>query len=348
MGHHCRFLPVGLLVAVLGCGPAACAGTAGGPVFLAADAPPAANAPANRPANPPVNPNDFSPATLTIAGGTIDVRFTGRPGTIGMNRAAILQWIETAAVATSRYCGRFPVKNVRVEVRGGPGRVGNGWTYGGRLIRIRVGTASKQADLDDDWVMTHEMFHLAFPDLADNHDWMEEGLSTYLEPLARARIGTLTPEKVWGDMVEGLPRGLPPAGDRGLDRTRDHGRIYWGGCLYWFLADVEIRKKTDGRKSLDDAIRAILDAGGDGSADWEIDRVISVGDRATGTAVLREMYDRMGGKPDRPDLDALWRDLGVVYRRGRVTLDDKAPLATVRAAMTARPPEPATRPAAGR
>jgi predicted metalloprotease with PDZ domain len=142
-----------------------------------------------------------------------------------------------------------------------------------------------------------------------------------------------------------LPRGLPEAGDRGLDRTHTHGRIYWGGCLYWFLADIEIRKRTDGRKSLDDAIRAILDDGGDGSADWPIDRVIATGDRATGTTVLKELHDRMGDKPDKPDLDALWRDLGVVYRQGKVTFDDKAPLAAIREAMTKRTPEPATQPA---
>ena len=187
---------------------------------------------------------------------------------------------------------------------------------GGGRIRITVGQSTKQADLDDDWIMTHEMFHLGFPDVPDRYNWMEEGLSTYLEPIARVRVGHLTPERIWTDMFEGMPRGLPKAGDRGLDNTPTHGRIYWGGCLFWLTADIDIRKRTEGRKSLDDAIRAILDAGGDGSADWPVERVISVGDEATGTTVLKDLHERMGPQAEQTDLDALWRDLGVVYRRG--------------------------------
>jgi hypothetical protein len=287
-------------------------------------------------------PDDFSDARLEIAGGVIDVRFQGRPGA---SRQQILQWIGRAGEAVSRYYGRFPVKHVTIQVRSGMGRIRNGNTVGGRRIRIVVGHGTKQADLDDDWIMTHEMFHLGFPDLPDRYNWMEEGLSTYLEPIARVRVGHLTPQRIWADMVEGMPRGLPRAGDRGLDNTPTHGRIYWGGCLFWLTADIEIRRRTDGKKSLDDAIRAILDAGGDGSADWPIDRVISVGDKATGTTVLAEVHERMGPQAEQTDLDALWRDLGVNYRRGSVEFDDKAPLAWVRKAIATPPASATTRPA---
>jgi predicted metalloprotease with PDZ domain len=123
--------------------------------------------------------------------------------------------------------------------------------------------------LRQDWIMTHEMFHLAFPTLDDRYLWMMEGLSDYLEPVARARAGQLTPQEVWREFVEGLPQGLPAAGDRGLDNTHTRERIYWGGNLYWLLADVQIREKTNNRHSVDDAIRAILDAGGNGGADLD-------------------------------------------------------------------------------
>jgi hypothetical protein len=167
-------------------------------------------------------PDDFSDATLEIGGGTVDVHFQGRPGA---SRQQILQWIGKAGEAVTHYFGRFPVKHVTIQVRGGTGRVRNGATFGGRRIRIMVGQSTKQADLDDDWIMTHEMFHLGFPDVPDRYNWMEEGLSTYLEPIARVRVGDLTPERIWKDMVEGMPRGLPRDGDRGLDNTPTHGRI---------------------------------------------------------------------------------------------------------------------------
>ena len=44
-----------------------------------------------------------------------------------------------------------------------------------------------QADLEQDWVMTHEMCHLAFPSMDEKYVWLGEGLASYLEPLACER-----------------------------------------------------------------------------------------------------------------------------------------------------------------
>ena len=129
-------------------------------------------------------------------------------------------------------------------------------------------------------------------------------------------------------------QGLPAAGDRGLDNSRIHERIYWGGNLYWLVADLRIREKTNNRHSVDDAIRAILDAGGDGAATWSLDRVLSVGDQATQTTVLKDLHDELGPRPGAVNLDALWRQLGVQYRSGVITFDDSAPLAGIRTAIT--------------
>jgi len=188
--------------------------------------------------------------------------------------------------------------------------------------------------LNHDWILTHEMFHLAFPTLEDRYLWMMEGLSDYLEPVARGRAGQLTAEEVWREFVEGLPQGLPAEGDRGLDNTFTRERIYWGGNLYWLLADVQIREKTHNRHSVDDAIRAILDAGGDGDAMWPLERVLKVGDKATHTTVLKDLHNELGPKPGSVDLDALWQRLGVKYNKGAITFDDTAPNAGVRAAIT--------------
>jgi predicted metalloprotease with PDZ domain len=138
--------------------------------------------------------------------------------------------------------------------------------------------------------------------------------------------------------VEGLPQGLPETGDRGLDGTSSWGRIYWGGALFCLRADVEIRRRTHNRYGLEHALRAILVAGGDVRHDWSIDRVIVIGDGATGVPVLRELYDEMGRQPVQVDLPALWQQLGVV-RHGKVTtFDDRAPLASIRRAITTPAP----------
>ena len=92
------------------------------------------------------------------------------------------------------------------------------------------------------------MFHLAFPDMDDQYIWLREGLASYLEPLARARIGTQSEQNVWKDLIEGMPQGEPEEGDRGLDVTHTWGRTYWGGSMFCLLLDTSAsasRRKTE-------------------------------------------------------------------------------------------------------
>ena len=127
------------------------------------------------------------------------------------------------------------------------------------LHKVLVGQHTTEDDLKRDWVMTHEMVHLAFPSVAEEHHWIEEGIATLCRPIARVEAGNLEPRNVWHDLVEGLPKGLPQAGDQGLDHTHTWGRTYWGGALL-YLADIEIRQRTNNRYGLQDALRAILAA----------------------------------------------------------------------------------------
>ena len=276
---------------------------------------------------------------LQVSGSTIELRIASKPP--ALSDAMLRQAVLTAARAVSNYYGRFPTPRLTLTITTNEdeGHELHGQTYGASRIDVEIDRGVTLADLADNWVLTHEMFHLAFPNLREKHLWMNEGLSTYLEPIARARIGALTPQRVWKDFVEGMPQGLPEPGDQGLDRTHTWGRTYWGGCLYWLAADVQIRQQTQNHKSLSDALRAILDAGGDGACDWPLERVLETGDKATGTTVLRDLFDQMALKPGTIDLDSFWKKLGVSYRDG-VRFDDSAPLASIRASITSPQPAP--------
>jgi hypothetical protein len=276
---------------------------------------------------------------VAVGGGTIDITITGTPA---VAEPLLLAWIEKSARGVTSYLGRFPVPRVRLDVRtGGRGGVGGGVTRGGRMpsIRIRVGDGADQRALDRDWVLTHEMLHLGFPDLTTDDSWAEEGLSTYAEPIARARVGLVREEGIWSDLVDGLPKGLPRRGDPGLHGTGDWGRTYWGGALFWLTADLRIREATRNRKGLPDALAAILAAGGDIRGSWTLARTLQTGDRALGLPVLTDLYHEQGTRAEAVDLDALWQRLGVQRRGGRVVFDDQAALATVRRAIdgSARP-----------
>src|SRR5215510_4373889 len=174
---------------------------------------------------------------VKVGGGTIEVSITGTPP---VPVAALLQWVDTAARAVTGYLGRYPVPRVRLYVRTGrSGGIGYGTTHGGDTptIRMDVGRDVDEGDLRDDWILTHEMVHLAFPDLTTDDRWAEEGLATYVEPVARARLGVLSEDEVWSGLIDGLPKGQ---GRGSLHATHEWGPTYWGGALYWLLADVTI------------------------------------------------------------------------------------------------------------
>jgi hypothetical protein len=63
--------------------------------------------------------------------------------------------------------------------------------------------------------------------------------------------------------------------------------------------------------------------------------VFATGDAATGTQVLEHLYAVNRDRPSTTDLAALWAQLGISLVEGRAVLDDGAPLATLRVALTA-------------
>jgi hypothetical protein len=269
---------------------------------------------------------------VTVGGGTIDVTITGTPA---VPEPALLGWVEQSARGVTSYLGRFPVPRVRLEVwTGGRGGIG-GVTRGGSLpsIRVRLAAGVDERALERDWVLTHEMLHLGFPNLTTDDSWAEEGLSTYAEPIARARVGLVREQGIWSDLIDGLPKGLPRRGDPGLHGTQDWGRTYWGGALFWLTADLRIREQTRNRRGLPDALAAILAAGGDIRARWTLARTLATGDRALGLTVLTDLYREHGTRATDVDLDALWRRLGVRRAGGRVVFEDDAALASARRAI---------------
>jgi hypothetical protein len=272
---------------------------------------------------------------IPVHGATIDLQFAS-PASPALHDV-VLAWTKTSAKAVATYYETFPVRHVVLRITPQAGRApsaGQSFGWQGALIKIGLGRDARTADLADDWMLVHEMVHLALPNLPERQHWLEEGLATYIEPIARARAGQLAPLQVWSDLVENLPQGEPEKGDHGLDHTPTWGRTYYGGALYCLRSDMEIRRRTGNKRGLEHAMRAVLAAGGSIETSWSIDRVIATGDAAAGVPVLRELYDEMKDKPDRVDLEALWKQLGIVRQGKTIKFDDTAPLAAVRRAIT--------------
>jgi hypothetical protein len=282
---------------------------------------------------------DDTNSAILIGNSRIDVAI--EQTSVGPSAEDLNLWIRSAAESVATYYGHFPLPHLwlRITTRNGHG-VGHGRTFAreGGTIYSSVGSDSSRKDFESDWMLTHEMVHLAFPSMPDNQHWIEEGTATYVEPIARVQAKHLDASEMWYELARDLPQGLPGPGDQGLDHTHTWGRTYWGGALFCFLADVEIRRLTKNEKGLQDALRGILDSGADIHRDMDLERTFTIGDRAVGVPVLVTLYRQMKDKPGDTDLSALWEKLGVKVAGKTVEFNDSAPLAATRIAITAGHP----------
>lgn len=281
----------------------------------------------------PANPAPVE--VLKIGTSTIELVFSGvKPD---LSHDILLGYVGDAAHAVSHYYGVFPVARAELRIIVVADRAGvlQGTTWGDRdglpaVTRLRIGQHTTQDDLRTDWILTHEFVHTELPSLPDDQHWLEEGIATYVEPIARFQTGFLTKKQVWWGMVDGMPHGEPESSDQGLDKTHTWGRTYWGGALFCMIADIRIRQETKNVFGLQDALAAIVHAHGSIEYEWPIERVLAVGDKRTGTTVLEDLYKSWRATAVTVDLAGLWTQLGVHESPEGVIFDDSAPLSSVR------------------
>src|SRR5215510_13880104 len=118
------------------------------------------------------SPESLAPTKLTVENVTLNVSFA--PGALDLSQSAVLDWVATSARAVARYYGQFPVPYLRLLLTPEEGAgVRFGTTIGGQnpLIKIWLGQSTESEMLPRDWVMPHEMIHLAFPRVAREHHW---------------------------------------------------------------------------------------------------------------------------------------------------------------------------------
>jgi hypothetical protein len=265
-----------------------------------------------------------------VPGAQLELQFT--PGFSAPQRERARQWVMDGAQAIAGYFGRFPVPQLELLLQGSEGRgIDSGATFGEPSLhmRVRLGRDTSAAQYRDDWVLVHEMAHLAVPRVPTAQRWFHEGVATYVEPLARARAGVLDADTVWNGFMRQMALGQPQAGDQGLDRTPTWGRVYWGGALFCLLADVRMRQHGNAHRGLQQALQGVLEAGGDYRVAWPLERTLATADVAVGGTTLADQYRDMKDSAVSTDLATLWRELGVTGER----LRDDAPLAALRRAI---------------
>lgn len=244
-------------------------------------------------------------------------------------RADLFDWVERTAQAQSNYWQGFTARQallglVPVTPRRGVG-YGRSVPGGGVTMMVEVGTDVDRRRLFDDWVLTHELIHTGMPFIRRGGTWFMEGAATYVEPIIRARAGWKTEEEVWREWVDNMPKGVRAfSGSMANARGQEN---YWGGATFMLLADVGLRRATNGTKGLEDCLAGVLWSGLDGARRATVAEYAAACDRVTGTTAMSGLVERHFNNAEPVDLAALWKDLGISLVAGRIALDDSAPSA---------------------
>lgn len=130
---------------------------------------------------------------------------------------SLLAWIRRSMNIVSAYYGRFPSRALRIKLVADDGsgvHTGTTWGKEGGFIRLKVGRDITDNEMLNDWVLVHEMTHLALPDVGEEHAWLSEGLAVYIEGVERVQAGNRSEEDVFAEELRSMPRGLPEPGDR--------------------------------------------------------------------------------------------------------------------------------------
>jgi hypothetical protein len=265
---------------------------------------------------------------------------------------AIIAWIRDTARDASLAYGRFPNPGAHVVVLpvGSSGWQGDSPVPFGRVVRdggesieLYIDASRHIGDFYDDWTATHEFSHLMLPFLQPVHRWISEGFAQYYQNVLLARAGRYDVERAWQKLYEGFERGRksrPELSPNGASR-RGAGaatmKIYWSGAILALMADVELRERSGGRESLDAVLGRLQRCCLPAADRWTGTQLLAKLDSLVDEPVFMPLYRRYADEPGFPDIQPLFRRLGIAVDDGRVTLRDDAELADIRLAITRAP-----------
>lgn len=208
--------------------------------------------------------------SLPTPGGTLEVGFVA--GELDVADEVVLEWLDQAQreVVLCRPSESAPHARIQVILipAGGSwepapfGRVL--WSYP-QSVALYVGEHASASELLDDWTAIHELCHTLHPRVMPRRAWLTEGLATYYQCVARIRSGRESAAKMWGAMAWGYEAGSGEANglslrdlDRRLRELHCYRAVYWGGAFLMLELDLELRRRSQGKVSLDHVVERLL------------------------------------------------------------------------------------------
>ena len=271
------------------------------------------------------------------------------PGLGRRQRDDVIAWMESTADALAAVYGRWPRDRWRVRVQSvsGYGSDPVPWAQVNRgepdIVSFYIDAGASERRLVNDWTAYHEFSHLLIPYRGWGDMWFSEGLASYYQNLLQARHGVFDEREMWQRLHDGFVRGqdnrrpdlslaeLSPE----MHANRSYMRVYWSGAWYFLVADLELRRRSEGRQSLDSALRSLNACCADRRMSARaIARQL---DRITGYDLFVPLFEEIADSMAIPSFESTYSSLGIsVNSAGRVMLDESHPSAELRRAIARR------------
>ncbi|HET7064141.1 MAG TPA: hypothetical protein VFI49_07660 [Rudaea sp.] len=273
-------------------------------------------------------------------------------------REKLVGWMRRVGQALLTAYGRLPLADVQVwlvsvdnwSLAGRffaflhPGAVLGGESARGQgnALQLDVDPSRPEQEFNEDWTAVHELSHLLHPYLGNRGSWLGEGLATYYQNVLRARGGLLTPKQAWQRLASGFQRGQAGPYAESLEQAAadmGHGhaflRVYWSGAAYWLTVDMELRRLSGGKLTVDTALSRFRDCCLPAYREWKPEDFVAKLDAVLGVKTFTRHYREFARMKRFPDWQARFARLGVRAGEDSVTFDAAAPDAVIRDAITA-------------
>jgi hypothetical protein len=283
----------------------------------------------------------FAQQTVDVPGAALSV--VVMDGFAEPTRSLIAPWLASAGVMAAQPSGAFPAPHAQVIVvptspSAFPIHFGHTGRSGGGSIVLFLPTGMDRDQLRSDWIAVHEFAHLLHPFVQRGDAWLSEGLATYLQEVLRVRAGLLPQEQAWRRLYEGAQLGRDT--DQSLaQETRmmayagNYQRVYWAGAAIALMGDVELRRRTSGRVTLDLVLARLTRDRVGALRGLSAGELLHEMDQRAGVSVFQDLAARYLGAGRLPDLSALYRELGLLDGSDSLSTPRAAPLAWVRDAI---------------
>lgn len=288
-------------------------------------------------------------ATKTVRVADADLRIVSVPSRANPINSEIIDWTRKTAEHITLAYDRFPNPHARVVLLPVANRRGESAVQFGRVVRdggetieLMVDPTKPEETFLGDWTATHEFSHLMLPYIDRDERWISEGFAQYYQNILLARAGRYTQRIAWQKLNDGLERGRESAPDlspneaAGGEERNTRMKVYWSGAALALLADVELRRRSAGKESLDHVLGRFQSCCLPSRRTWTGMELFEKFDSLIDEPLFADLYQRYADAAGFPEIRPLLDQLGVIAAGQDIRFADDAELAEIRDSLTAR------------